>query len=194
MLQDGFLDLNKPLHVRKGCLPHWRQDGGLYFVTFRLADSLPQSRLLELRREWLLWQRNHRNPAQEVLETFTLMQRRRIEKWLDQGSGSCVLRFPAARAIVRAALEYFDGTRYELGPHTIAANHVHVLVRMAFGIDLSEALHSWKRYSSREISKLQDVSHVMNGRGHLSQVESFDHIVRDQRSLERYIQYIQSHR
>ena len=29
-------------------LPHWRQDGATYFVTFRLADSLPQMKLREL--------------------------------------------------------------------------------------------------------------------------------------------------
>jgi len=29
-------------------LPHWRQDGATYFVTFRLNDSLPQAKLREL--------------------------------------------------------------------------------------------------------------------------------------------------
>src|SRR5579862_3386920 len=29
----------------QGKLPHWRQDGDLYFVTFRLSDSIPQDRL-----------------------------------------------------------------------------------------------------------------------------------------------------
>ena len=34
-----------------GNLPHWRQDGVTYFVTFRLADSLPQAKLDEWVRE-----------------------------------------------------------------------------------------------------------------------------------------------
>ena len=29
-------------------LPHWRQPGATYFVTFRLHDSLPQCKLREL--------------------------------------------------------------------------------------------------------------------------------------------------
>ncbi len=46
-----------------GTLPHWRQDGCTYFVTFRLADSLPQSvvaKLKEKRERWLA--RHHLDP------------------------------------------------------------------------------------------------------------------------------------
>jgi hypothetical protein len=31
-------------------LPHWRQQGATYFVTFRLGDALPQSKLRLLKR------------------------------------------------------------------------------------------------------------------------------------------------
>ena len=31
-------------------LPHWRQEGAIYFVTFRLADALPQDKLDYLKR------------------------------------------------------------------------------------------------------------------------------------------------
>ncbi|MGE0529568.1 MAG: hypothetical protein AB7P49_21145 [Bdellovibrionales bacterium] len=53
----GFqgLDPHKPLTVYYRFLPHWRQDGATYFVTFRQKDSLPQSKLQELRqlkKEW----------------------------------------------------------------------------------------------------------------------------------------------
>ena len=32
----------------RGRLPHWEEDHGVYFVTFRLADSLPKSALVSL--------------------------------------------------------------------------------------------------------------------------------------------------
>jgi hypothetical protein len=46
----GFQGLHpdQPITVYQRHLPHWRQDGATYFVTFRLADSLPQSKLDEL--------------------------------------------------------------------------------------------------------------------------------------------------
>ena len=35
-----FFDPDQPIEEYYGCLPHWRQEGVLYFVTFRTADSL----------------------------------------------------------------------------------------------------------------------------------------------------------
>src|SRR5207253_11320934 len=53
----GFQGLlsDKPVTVYHRHLPHWRQDGATYFVTFRQHDSLPQEKLDQLeflRREW----------------------------------------------------------------------------------------------------------------------------------------------
>src|SRR5438045_2452862 len=58
----GFegLDPNKPLTVYYRHLPHGWQDGATYFVTFRLADSLPQEKLIELAAIKQAWQRNRR--------------------------------------------------------------------------------------------------------------------------------------
>ncbi len=39
------------LHFR-GKLPHLKREGAVYFVTFRLNDSLPASEILRLKREW----------------------------------------------------------------------------------------------------------------------------------------------
>jgi transcriptional regulator of nitric oxide reductase len=61
LLEDGFFDPAKPWFTRWGDLPHMRQDGALYFVTFRLADSLPQTLLSTWRHERDEWRRN--NPA-----------------------------------------------------------------------------------------------------------------------------------
>jgi hypothetical protein len=48
--------------VRHGKLPHWTQRDVTYFVTFRLADSLPATKLLALREERDLWLKNHPVP------------------------------------------------------------------------------------------------------------------------------------
>jgi putative transposase len=53
----GFQGLreDKDLTIYIRHLPHWRQEGATYFATFRLGDSLPQSKLRELtdwRKEW----------------------------------------------------------------------------------------------------------------------------------------------
>jgi len=41
----GYFNPDEPVASLGGNLPHWRQQGVTYFVTFRLADSLPQAKL-----------------------------------------------------------------------------------------------------------------------------------------------------
>jgi REP element-mobilizing transposase RayT len=194
MLQEGFFDRRKPLVIRWGELPHWRQDGASYFVTFRLADSLPASKLLQWRREREQWMKQHRDRDSDSLRELLLGQMRVIERWLDRGVGSCLLGNRDAHDIVAQAMQFFDGSRYELGDTAVAGNHVHALLRTASGIDLSEILSSWKRFTSREIRKLPIAKNFRGGSRHLWQTESFDHIVRDQSSLEKFSAYIKKHR
>ncbi|MFN2240423.1 MAG: transposase [Thermoanaerobaculia bacterium] len=194
MLQDGFFDESKPTIIRWGELPHWRQDGALYFVTFRLADSLPAALLDQWRRERDIWRRLHPDPTPMQLEDFERMYRGRIETWLDRGVGSCILRQPSAKAIVQQALRYFDGNRYELGEWAVAGNHVHLTARTLPGIDLSSILGSLKRFASRKIRKITGCHKQFPAlRDHLWQHESFDHIVRSQAHLDYYHRYIRNH-
>jgi hypothetical protein len=114
----GFqgLDPDKPLKVYFRHLPHWRQDGATYFVTFRLDDSLPDVKLQQLadfRREWE--QKNPPPHSHEQLNQLSLETMRRVERWLDQGMGSCCLKDPSGARFVVDALHHFDGERYELG-------------------------------------------------------------------------------
>lgn len=51
----GFNPYGEVRIYEHGILPHWRQDECTYFVTFRLADSLPQSVLQKLEEERIQW-------------------------------------------------------------------------------------------------------------------------------------------
>tara|TARA_R110001592_G_scaffold349784_1_gene645372 strand:+ start:153 stop:344 length:192 start_codon:yes stop_codon:yes gene_type:complete len=46
--QSPFLDPDAELDAYKHQLPHWQQGHALCFVTWRLADALPQEKL----RQW----------------------------------------------------------------------------------------------------------------------------------------------
>ncbi len=167
-------------------LPHWTQDGCTYFVTFRLADSIPQEKLNQWQtelRKWLL-----RNPeprtaeqdaeyAEQFAETF--------HRWLDDGLGKCWLRQPEISALVEQTLRFFDGQRYWLGRFVVMPNHVHVLVRPLGENTLSEILHSWKSFTAKQINA------ALGREGKVWQDESFDNIVRDEPALEKFSAYIQ---
>jgi len=142
-----FFDDHSVVDIRKRNMPHWRQEGKLYFVTWRQADSIPAVKRQQLQREREAFIQAYGDPLKQHL-TVELQRRyhqlfsERVQRWIDAGHGSCVLRKPEALKIMRTALHHFQGTRYTLGSFAIAGNHVHVLVAPVSGIGLSEVMHS----------------------------------------------------
>jgi putative transposase len=107
----AFFNPEAPLTIHRGKLPHWRQESVIYFVTFRLADSLPQDKLDWLRREKTLWIKLNPEPLNcrqqdEFHQRFT----ETIDRWLDAGYGSCILARPDCKAIMESSLQHFDVT------------------------------------------------------------------------------------
>ncbi len=179
-------DKHRPASITQRRLPHWQQEGATYFVTFRLADAVPQATLLRWqceREEWLRQHPEPRNPDQ--LADFNDSFREKLEEELDLGYGACVLKENVTANIVETALHHFDGQRYGLGSYVIMPNHVHVLVRPVMEHKLHDILHSWKSFTSHSIN------HALRRAGTLWQDESFDHIVRDEQQLERFGSYIE---
>jgi Rad3-related DNA helicase/REP element-mobilizing transposase RayT len=178
-------DTKSPMSKPGRNLPHWRQEGTTYFVTFRLADSVPAARIKQFLAEREEWLALHPEPRLEADEReYHEKFGNRFENWLDAGVGSCVLRQPQAAGKMVAALRHFDGERYALGHFVVMPNHVHVLVRPLAGHTLSEILKSWKSFTAREINQ------SLGRTGTLWQEESFDHIVRTPQALEQFAEYI----
>ena len=63
-------------------------------------------------------------------------------------------------------------------------NHVHALVKPLGEHKISDILHSWKSYTANEINKHENLS------GKLWMRESYDHIVRNEGSLNCIRHYI----
>jgi hypothetical protein len=110
----GFQGLREdlPLDVYVRHLPHWRQEGATYFVTFRLADSLPQVKLDELAQLRDEWEQLYPPPwTKDVLEKLSRQVVERVERWLDQGMGSCILKDPFCAGLLRDSMLHFDEDR-----------------------------------------------------------------------------------
>jgi REP element-mobilizing transposase RayT len=110
-----------------------------------------------------------------------------MQEWLDASYGECLLRIRENREQVETALHQFDGQRYSPDLFTVAPNHVHVLVSPLGGYELSDILHSWKSYTSNQINRRHRRA------GAFWQKESFDHIVRNPASMEKFREYIRAH-
>ncbi len=181
----GPFDPSKPVIVTRRHLPHWRQDGATYFVTFRLADSLPHAKRVELEALRAEWLKQCPCPSDEEVETHAVEIMQRVDKWLDQGYGSCVLRQPYVADIAESCLRHFQGVRYSLFSYAIMPNHIHACVRPLQEWKLADVLKGWKSVSSRQINR------VLGQHGQRWQQESFDRIVRDSAHLRRIVRYIE---
>jgi REP element-mobilizing transposase RayT len=176
-------------HVSAANLPHWRQDGVLYFVTFRLADSLPADKIRSLQLEREAWLRSHgASLTPQAEKEYWKLFGSRLQQFLDAGHGTCLLAKPDVRHIVEDSFLHFDGERYELGRFTVAPNHVHALVRPLNGRQLSMILQSWKSFTAKRINE------ALRRSGQVWQKESYDHIVRSAPALWHIERYIEAHK
>lgn len=167
-------------------LPHWEQQGCTYFVTWRMADSIPMDKLRALQSErdaWLAW---HPKPWDDATwKEFGQRFEGRVQEWLDHGEGSRFLADEAPREVISNALHFFDGQRYSLGDYVVMPNHVHALLIPKSGFLVRRILHSVKSFTTKEILKLWP-----SAPNPFWLQESFDHIVRSEAQLKRFQNYI----
>ncbi len=172
----------------RGYLPHWKAEGATYFVTFRLADSLPKHALERLHTEHRkaerdLIRRRKRIAPEEHQRLVDISEK--IEAYLDSGVGSCFLSRKPIADMVADALTHFDCSRYRVHSYVIMPNHLHVLVTPLAGNSLSSILHGWKSFTANQANEL------LGRQGEdFWQRESYDHMVRDEADFLRAYEYI----
>ena len=166
-------------------LPHWEQQDAIYFITFRLADSLPKGKLVQWQEERHQWLKAHPEPlSEDDQEEYSKQFPERLNQWLDAGAGACILKQQEVGEIVATALNYFNGQRYNLYDFVVMPNHVHLLVQPISGNNLSKIMHSWKSFTAHEITK------HLNQAGMIWQDESYDHLVRNEEEYLHFRRYI----
>ncbi len=175
-------------------LPHIQPPGGTFFVTFRLAGSIPADVLamLHAETERILAELEHMPASPERAERLYLEERRFFGKWdavLDQGKGPDWLRNPEIAKLAADAMHFFDGKRYDLLVYCIMSNHVHVVFTPLQETEdayfpLAQIMHTMKGYPAGQANRLLGRS------GAFWLHESYDHYVRSEAELERIIAYV----
>jgi len=154
-----------------GRLPHRDEPHLTQFITFRLADSFPES----LRREWEhLWM-IEREPE----------RRKELEAYIDKGRGDCHLQRHEIASLVEVALRFFHGERYELRAWVIMPNHVHVLFKTC-RVPVSRIVESWKKHTAVKANR------VLGRRGAFWAAGYFDTYMRDVDQERRTVRYIEN--
>lgn len=161
-------------------LPHFSEEGDVVFVTFGLADSLPQARLAMLVEECRVSRR----------AVATVRLREQVAVWLDAGYGSCALQYDDAASLVRDALFAFDGCRYDLLAWCVMPTHVHVLIRR-FAVSPGCVVQSWKGYAGRRIMAARErFGYVAPRNGRVWGYQYWDRVVRGEDGWANVARYI----
>jgi REP element-mobilizing transposase RayT len=172
----------------RGRLPHWEKEGATYFITFRLADSLPGPILDQIvtERQSIIKTANQLNRPLSSNERKKLQSLSTpiIERFLDSGAGACHLRNPVIAQQLASTLCHFDRKRYLLFGWCIMPNHVHVVMKIFPGHTLPTVIHSWKSFTAKFANQ------VLGSKGAFWQREYYDHIIRDEAEFERALRYI----
>jgi REP element-mobilizing transposase RayT len=179
------LDLDLPVTFYTQRLPHWRQSGATYFVTFRLKDSLPKEKLDLIKSMRRLWEAKNPPPRnQAAWQEYAKTVSASVEQWLDQGSGACHFKKRAFADELARSILHFQDQRYFVSCYIVMPNHCHLVIRPVGDFKLEDVTGAMKGVSARFVNEA-------NGRtGSLWQRESFDRIIRDEEHLYRVVQYI----
>ena len=91
---------------------------------------------------------------------------------------------PAERDLIESSLRHFNATRYDLIAYVIMDDHVHVLVQLRDGFELSSVIHGWKSFTANQLQRKFGRS------GSIWLKESFDRIIRDEEEYFQKAEYI----
>ena len=157
----------------RGYIPHVDPGEMTQFITFRLADSMPQTVLNR-------WKEDLKNG--EITDAGL---RNRIETYLDQNYGERLLSDKRVAKLVKHAILHLDGKKYRLIAWVIMPNHVHLLIVTLAGYTVSEIMHSLKSFTSHEANK------ILNRKGNFWYKEYFDRYIRDGKHYRATLRYIE---
>ncbi len=186
-------------------LPHIQPVGAVFFVTFRLADSLPAEAIARLQEEYQYHldkaYKNSKTISKEVLRNEQKRYFARFDKLLDHNpQGNLWLKKPEIAKIVMDKLHEFDKKYYDLYAYVIMANHIHVLFDFGKQIDNISAEEEVSEINYTPLYKVMNLlkgatartANLLLGRtgNPFWQKDNYDHYVRNGKELNNIVSYI----
>jgi putative transposase len=164
-------------------LPHIQPQEEIFFITYRLADSIPMSKIKELNEI----ARQRKNIARSEEQRYSEQKRHFgfLDGHLDKTANEPYwLWEDRIAAVVAGSLHFCDEKFYKLWSYCIMPNHVHlVIATLKDAPPLYTILQKHKRYTARESNK------ILNRSGKFWTHESYDHIVRNNDEFNKIIFY-----
>lgn len=185
-------------------LPHIAPVGATFFLTFRLADSLPQSMVQRLKTEL-------ENELKQIKTNFPGSKKHekdarkryfgKFDHQLDNHPyGICHLKHPEVANILMRKLHEYHQKLYDLHAYCIMPNHVHILINMA--TQWADKEGNWSDIIPEHYVPLDKVMQLIKGgsafsihkylgkTGKLWFKDSYDHYVRTEAEWLNITRYI----
>lgn len=189
----------------KNRLPHIAPIGATFFVTFRLADSLPVAIVRELQEAYqqkcLQLLREQPRHYQALIHQERKRYFGRFDHQLDTlRYGHCYLQQPAIAEIVAKRIQQYDQRYYDLHAYCIMPNHVHLLIDTMEQLKLEDGEYAEEvpgNYAQLDrVMRLikggsaRQANLALNRSGTFWMKDSYDHFVRDEREWGNILAYI----
>jgi putative transposase len=167
-------------------LPHWQPSEETFFVTYRLAGSLPKS-VIETLKEIHFKEKQH--PDNQTAERKEMIRQKyffAFENELDKNLNEPHwLKDNAIAVVVMDSLFFNNNNLYTLLAACIMNNHVHILIRLLPGApSLNVILQNHKKFTAVQSNKLLQRS------GSFWAEESYDTIIRSNEHFYNTVYYI----
>jgi len=152
-------------------LPHIIPANAVFFITYRIADSLPIHIINKYRID---------KETKEILPNYFEV----IDNYLDTQDG--ILKREEIATVVKESLWHYNNKYYKLLAYCIMPNHVNFVINTNKfpAKELFSIMKVIKGVSANKINK------IINKNGQFWQHESYDRIVRGRNELGNVIDYI----
>ncbi|NWF89088.1 MAG: transposase [Ignavibacteriaceae bacterium] len=165
-------------NIRRRNLPHLYFNDGIYFITARLANTIPLEKLKQLH----IQSSNINSLNFAKFKNHFLQYDAFLDKSLE---GRSILKKTDCSAVIKQCLHYPDGKEYKLICFTIMPNHFHFVIELLKNNKgISKIMQSIKGISALRINKL------LNKTGKFWQDESYDRLIRDDIEFYFVVRYI----
>lgn len=183
-----------PSHFYHRKLPHFQPAESTFFVTFRLAGSIPIDVIRRLRENYELVQKGileQKDLTEKECRELVYAEQKRLfastDEFLDTNPNEPYwLKRMEVAEIIAESMNYRDGKQYDLHAFTIMPNHVHMMMTL-----LSDAPVLFKVMQHLKKNSAIRANKFLNRTGlEFWEEESYDHIVRDEGEFYRILNYI----
>lgn len=175
-------------------LPHFQPENGLFFITTRIANSLPMKVIVEIKNQKhdfeQFLEHVEENKKQLAIREFHKHYFKRFDELLDNNNQNRKwLMNPDIQQIIKQNFMHWNKIRYNLITYCIMPNHLHLVIRPLIKSSeiyesLAKIMFSIKSYAANECNK------ILDRKGQFWQHESYDHYIRNNDELNFYVNYI----